>query len=197
MRIHKASIPLLYSSIYYLPQSYIVNREVFNYEFELVRKELFHCLENFSELVFIDTETNGNSSSIAILQEVDLIVVNLNQDVEAWKNFFENYYSLVEKCVFLIGQYQHELGWDVTRLRHKFHVARNQIGVVPYNLELQSAMNDGRMLQFLNRNYLRNSQTEVEMLIRELKRSASMIRENIILKKGKYEGLASVEQMTQ
>ena len=29
--IRKASIPLLYSGIYYLPQSYIVNREVFDY----------------------------------------------------------------------------------------------------------------------------------------------------------------------
>lgn len=177
--IHKASIPLLYSSVFYLPQSYIVNREVFNYEFELVRTELFRCLEQFSDIVFIDTETNGNFSSIAILQEVDLIVVNLSQDIGIWENFFENYRSLLDKSVFLIGQYRPEYGWDMTRIRRKFQVPRNRIGVVPYNMELQSAMGDGRTLQFLNRNYLRNSQPENELLMRELKRSATMLRENI------------------
>lgn len=181
--IHKASVPLLYSSVFYLPQSYIVNREVFNYEFELVRKELFQCLEQFSDFVFIDTETNGNFSSIAILQEVDLIVVNLSQDIEVWDSFFENYRSLAEKAVFLIGQYRPEYGWDMTRIRRKFQLPRNRIGVVPYNMELQSAMGDGRTLQFLNRNYQRNSQPENELLMRELKRSASMIRENILKRK--------------
>lgn len=178
--IHKASVPLLYSSIFYLPQSYIVNKEVFNYEFELVHTELFRCLEQFSNHVFIDTETNGNSSSIAILQEADLLVVNLNQDIASWKSFFGNYQSLAEKCVFLIGQYRPEFGWDMTRIRRKFRIPRNRLGVIPYNMELQSAMSDGRTLQFLNRNYLRNSHSENELLMRELKRSASMLRENII-----------------
>lgn len=178
--IHKASVPLLYSSIFYLPQSYIVNREVFNYEFELVRSELFQCLEKFSDFVFVDTETNGNSSSIAILQDVDLIVVNLNQDIASWESFFENYRSLTEKAVFLIGKYRPEYGWDMIRIRRKFQIPRNRIGVVPYNMELQSAMGDGRTLQFLNRNYLKNSQPENELLMRELKRSASMLRENIV-----------------
>lgn len=177
--IHKASVPLLYSSIFYLPQSYIVNKEVFNYEFELVHKELFQCLERFSDMVFIDTETNGNLSSIGILQEVDLIVVNLSQDIASWNAFFDNYQALVEKSVFLIGQYQPEFGWNMTRIRRRFQIPRNRIGVIPYNMEMQSAMRDGKTLQFLNRNYLKNSQPENELLMRELKRSASMIRENI------------------
>ncbi len=177
--IRKASIPLLYSSILYLPQSYIVNREVFNYEFELVRAELFRCLEEVSELIFIDTETNGNVSSNAILEEADLIVVNLPQKPVIWEEFFENYASILDKCVFLVGMYQPDMKFDLIRIRKKFQIPRNQIGTVPYNLELQDAMKEGHTLQFLNRNYVKASDVENEVLMKELKRSAGMLRENI------------------
>lgn len=85
--IRRASIPLLYSSIYYLPQSYIVNREVFDYEFELAHKDLFRCLENISDMVFIDTESKGNASSVQILEEADIVVVNIDQEQAAWDDF--------------------------------------------------------------------------------------------------------------
>lgn len=177
--IRKASIPLLYSSILYLPQSYIVNREVFNYEFDLVRDELFRCLESVSEMIFIDTEPNGNISSNSILEEADLIVVNLPQKPALWKEFMEQYSSILKKCVFLVGKYQPDIKFDLIRIRDEFHIARNQIGTVPLNLELQEAMKEGRILQFLNRNYVKPSDAENEFLMRELKRSAGMLRENL------------------
>ncbi len=181
--IRKASVPLLYSSILYLPQSYIVNREVFNYEFELVRTELFRCLEEVSDMIFIDTESNGNVSSNAILEEADLIVVNLPQKPVVWKDFFENYSSVLDKCVFLVGKYQPDMKFDLIRIRREFQIPRNQIGTVPYNLELQDAMKDGHTLQFLNRNYMRCSGQENELFMKELKRSAGMLRENVSRKR--------------
>ena len=36
--IQHTAIPLLFQNLFYLPQSFIVNRDVFNYEFELVRE---------------------------------------------------------------------------------------------------------------------------------------------------------------
>lgn len=186
--IRRASIPLLYSSIYYLPQSYIVNKEVFNYEFDLVHKDLFQCLERFSDIVYIDTESNGNASTIQILQEADLIVVNMNQELASWEDYFENYESLLHKSVFLVGRYQREYSWSVLKLRRKFQIPRDRIGAIPYNMELQAAMQEGRMLQFLNRNYLRNIHVENEYLMREMKRSAVMLKENM-LKTGKVKAI--------
>lgn len=177
--IHKSSIPLFYSDIFYLPQSYIVNKEVFNYEFELVRGKLFDCLERFSDLVMIDTETNGNVSSVSILQEVDLIVVNMDQDLATWNRFFQDYPSLAEKSVFLIGKYQPELHWNLTKLRRRFQVPRSRIGAVPYNMELKSAMENGRLIQFLNRNYPKRIHPENESLMRELSRSSRMLLDQI------------------
>lgn len=186
--IRRASIPLLYSSIYYLPQSYIVNKEVFNYEFELVHKDLFQCLERFSDIVYIDTESTGNASTIQILQEADLIVVNMDQELASWEDYFENYESLFRKSVFLIGRYQREYSWSVLKLRRRFQIPRDRIGAIPYNMELQTAMQEGRMLQFLNRNYLRNIHADNEYLMREMKRSAVMLKENM-LKTGKVKAI--------
>ncbi len=177
--IRRASIPLLYSSIHYIPQSYIVNKEVFNYEFELVYHDLFRCLEGLSDIVFIDTEPVGNASTLHILQEADLVVVNVNQDLGMWEDFFENYESLQDRSVFLIGRYQKEYRWDALKLRRQFHIPRNRIGVIPYNMELQDAMHEGHMLQFLNRNYIRNIHADNAYLMREIKRCAVMLKENM------------------
>ena len=49
--IQHTAIPLLFQNLFYLPQSFIVNRDVFNYEFELVRETLFQCLEEAADLL--------------------------------------------------------------------------------------------------------------------------------------------------
>lgn len=164
--IHKASIPVLASSMFYIPQGRIVNKEVFNYEFNLVQTELFQALEQFSDYVFIDTERNQNLSSSVILSEADLIVVNLNQDTVHLQEFFENYSSIQERAVYVIGNYRPESKWDISRICKEFHIGSDRIGVVPYNMEMAEAMACGRLLQFLNRNYYKASDSENEYLIR-------------------------------
>ncbi len=178
--VRKAGISLLYSNMLYLPQSYIVNKEVFNYEFELVRTRLFQCLEKAADMIYIDTEANGNASSISILNEADLIVVNLNQDLSSWEQLMEEYPSVAEQCVFLVGCYQNESRANLRLLRRKFKIERERIGVVPYNLDLQLAMQDGRLLQFINRSYLQENNYENAYFMQELKRSSAMIRENVV-----------------
>lgn len=178
--IRQTAIPLLYTSMYYLPQSYIVNREVFNYEFNLVREKLFHCLEETSDFIFIDTETNQNLSSNSILSEADLIVVNLPQDPQIMDNFFDHYTSIREKGVFLIGEYQKEYAWNLRRICYRYHISRDRIGVIPYNMELEESLRQGRLLQFLNRNYYQASGRENDYFIRQTKKASMMVRQNLL-----------------
>ena len=177
--IRKASIPLLYSSIYYLPQSYIVNREVFDYEFELAHKDLFQSLESISDMVFIDTESRGNASSVQILEEADLVVVNIDQDKEDWDDYFENYASMLEKSVFLIGRYEKENPFNLELIQRQYHIPRGKMAVITYNIDLHIAANEGRMIPFLNRNYLKSSRAENEYLMGEVKRAVIMLKENM------------------
>lgn len=178
--IRQISIPLLYTNMYYLPQSYIVNREVFNYEFDLVREELFRSLEEISDYVFIDTETNQNLSSNTILSDADMIVVNLRQDPVMLDEFFENYSSVREKAVYLLGEYQPEIAWNLRRICYRYRISRDQIGVVPYNIELEESMNQGRVLQFLNRNYYKASGRENDYFMRQVRKASLMVRQNLL-----------------
>lgn len=178
--LHHASIPLLFSSMYYLPQGRIVNKEVFNYEFHLVQKKLFQSLERISDYIFIDTETNQNLSSKIILSESDLIVVNLNQDPVQIQKFFRQYTSIQEKAVYLIGGYQPELPWNIGRICKEFQIPREKTGIIPYNPELVDAASKGHLLQFLNRNYYKASDYENEYLIRYAKKAGRMIRKNLV-----------------
>lgn len=178
--LRHASIPLLFSSMYYLPQGRIVNKEVFNYEFNLVQKELFMLLEAISDYVFIDTETNQNLSSTTILSECDLVVVNLDQDPVHLKEFFQNYTSMQEKAVYLIGNYKPESSWNISRICKEFYIPKGKIGIMPYNMDMAGAAKSGHLLQFLNRNYYKASDRECEYLMRYAKRASQMIRKNII-----------------
>ena len=177
--IRKASIPLLYSSIYYLPQSYIVNREVFDYEFELAHKDLFQSLESISDMVLIDTESRGNASSVQILEEADIVVVNIDQDKDAWDDYFEHYSSMLGKSVFLIGQYEKENSFDRECIHRQYHIPKDKMAVIPYNVDLHIAANEGRMIPFLNRNYLKSSRAENEYYMGEVKRAVIMLKENM------------------
>lgn len=178
--LHNASIPLLFSSMYYLPQGRIVNREVFNYEFSLVQEKLFSVLETISDYIFIDTETNQNLSSTTILSQSDLIVVNLDQNPVHLKEFFQNYTSMQEKAVYLIGSYKPELPWNISRICKEYHIPKEKVGIIPFNMDLAVAAESGHLLQFLNRNYYKQSDSECEYLMRYAKRASQMIRKNVI-----------------
>lgn len=177
--VKEALTPLLFSSMNYLPQSRIVNKEVFDYEFNLVHKELFHALEEIAEFVFVDTETNQNLSSHLILDSADLIVVNLTQNPEEVKYFFENYSALQEKSVFLIGNYVPEFSWSLSRICKEFRISYSKVGVIPMNLELNTALAQGRLLNFLNLNYYMPSGKENGYFIRYLKRAEAMVLRNL------------------
>lgn len=177
--VHQTAIPLLFQDLFYLPQSYIVNRDVFNYEFELVREALFQCLEEFSDMLFVDTETNRNLSSISILSDADIIVVNLRQDPVMLTEFFENYSAMQDKTVFLLGKYQQEHTWNLRRICYRYHISRERIGVIPYNMEFEEAMRQGRLLQFLNRNSEGKTGKENAYFMRQVKHAASMLLSRI------------------
>lgn len=156
------------------------SNEVFNYEFSLVYKELFYNLELFSDNVFIDTERNENLSSNTILYEADMVVVNLLQDKASLREFFDNYSSIQEKAVYLIGSYQPELLFNYRRICYEYHIPKDKIGIIPYNIELLESMSQGRVVQFLNRNYEKASCRENEYFMRHCKKSSIMVKKNLL-----------------
>lgn len=82
--------------------------------------------------------------------------------------------------MYLIGNYQPEAEWDVSRICQEFHIPKGRIGIIPFNMEMAESMAQGRLLQFLNRNYYRASDSENDYLIRYAKKASQMVRRNVV-----------------
>ena len=118
----------------------------------------------------------GNTlSSKIILQEADLIVVNLSQNPYILEDFFENYRSLIDKSVYLLGNYTPESKYTKGYILRKYHIPRERIATIPYNVEFHDALNSGSVISFLNQNYQCKRKDENYYFIREVKRAVEMI----------------------
>lgn len=178
--LKKTQIPLLFNRLFYLPQSYVVNRDVFDYEFGQAYGKLFECLERNADYVFIDTEKNKNLSSGIILSDADLVVVNLCQDEDALNDFFTEHPSMREKAIFLIGLYQPENPWSYQRIVYEYNIKVKQVAVIPFNLELRDAVLRGRVLQFISQNMESPSLDENAYFIRQCKKAVCMLRNRVM-----------------
>lgn len=52
--------------------------------------------------------------------------------------------------------------------------------MIPFNMEMAESMAQGRLLQFLNRNYYKASDSENEYLLRYAKKASKMVRKNVV-----------------
>ena len=132
-------------------------------------------LEEVSEYIFIDTESNQNLSTKQILFDADIVVVNLTQNPDNIRDFFENYTSIREKAIYIVGKYRPERKWTRKRISYEYNVPRNRIGIMPYTIELEYAIDAGRLQQYLCSNYMRATSRENEFFIRHCKKNAKLV----------------------
>ncbi len=176
--LHETMVPLLYQGMYYLPQSCVVNREVFQYNFQEVEKSLFQCLRQFAANVYIDLESYGNPSTLRILQDASTqVVICMDQDINHWEKLFSAYQPLTRRAFFILGGYIPEYRWNMTEIRKRFRIPVERIGAIPYNLELEQAMETGRLLQFVNRTSRGKRSRENAYFVRKTKECALRLHE--------------------
>lgn len=161
--------------LYFLPGSHIMDGAFFSHEFGRVMKPLFLMLEDFCENVFIDTGGANNESTGMILEEADLVVANISQDPSGIQDFFGQHGNLLDKTVFLIGGYQKESRYNLENLVRRYPIHRKNIGVIPYNVELHDAIQEGRLVSFLTRNYRKERSETHGYFMEELKKASALI----------------------
>lgn len=169
------SLKFLDNRIYYLPKKCNMNQEYFEFELNQVIKPLMECLARNFDFVFVDTAYNNTLSTKSILEGADLVVVNLCQNKILLDHFFSNYESLVEKSYFLIGCYQEEARYNLKNIRRRYQIPKNQIGIIPYNLEFSESVNNGTLIQYLMRNFSCSREDENYFFISQVKEAAQEI----------------------
>lgn len=144
---------IIQQHLYYIPQSGVINSELFDYEFDYNCTVLFHMIEENTDLSYIDTAPFNNLSTKTILEEADLIVVNLYQNQEYLENFFQNFSSLVPKAIFVIGNYSTKSKLSCKRISGLFNIPMDLISPVPYNERFTMACRIGSAPEFIKSNY--------------------------------------------
>jgi hypothetical protein len=151
--IKEVSIEILSDSLYYIPPYQITNYKIFEYDLYGNIKHVLNTLESFADITYIDTSYQNSLSSKIILDEADLIVVNFIQDTSAIKNFFDNYSSILSKCVFLISNYHKESEININKIFKAHLINRSSVTTISYNTEYEEAVSRGAIVEFLFRNY--------------------------------------------
>lgn len=179
--IKDGSLEILSNSLYYIPQNYVTNSEIFDYDLYGCINHVLEVLEKFADITYIDTSNKSNLSSKIILEEVDLVVVNLVQNSSMIKNFFENYSSILSKCVFLISSYHKESSLNINKISKANLINKANIAIIPYNVDYQEAVSQGTIVEFLSRNYNCKRKTPNYNFVNEVKKAAYMIIRNVEL----------------
>ncbi len=176
--IKEASLEILDNSLYYIPVSYQINQETFDYNLYGNIKDILDAMEGFADVTYIDTSNQNNLSSKIILEEVDLVVVNLIQNSSMIQYFFDNYSSILNKCVFLISNYNKNSRLNLDQISKAHSIGKPNIAAIPYNIEYQEAVSRGTVVEFLSRNYTCKRKSPNYDFIREVKKAAAMIMKN-------------------
>lgn len=167
-------LEIMEGRLFYIPQ--ILFKD-YAYELNLWNKlfPLVHEISNSESLVIVDTEFNSNRSSIQILNDVELVIVNLKQDIDSVIEFFQNYSSLIDKAVFVIGKYKRCREDKLKKMLFDKGVKKERIGVILYNDEFQIALEEGRGVEFIISHYKCKRGSYNYTFIRELKNTTRMI----------------------
>lgn len=171
----QVSVSFLHNNIRYIPQSPIVNKEVFAYQMQQMLFPILNYLEQTADFVSIDAESNGNASTSMILSQADAVVVNLSQNPWALEQYFTNYASLQHKAVYIIGNYRADKEYTLDKILKDFPVNKERIGIIPHSEEFSDALHHGRLIGFLARNYRCGNFHKNYPLIRECKKCAQII----------------------
>lgn len=164
--------------LFYLPTDNKSAEEIEYYmEREAVRAMI--CMEQLSDMVFVDTTSAPLASSRKILQQTDLVVVNLSQNQQLLDHFFRNYSSIQQRAFYLIGNY--DINSQLTRgeIMKRYHIPGSQLGVIPHNAGFSDAISNGRLIPFMLKNYQCSQDSANYEFIVAVKEAAELFRYQI------------------
>lgn len=174
--ISDAAMEAVAEKLFYIPQSNTGNKEVFEYELNRILDILLKELNQFAQMVLIDTAIADNLTTKTILETADLIVMNLCQDPFVLADCFKRFGIVRNKCFYLLGNYDRYSRYTVKYVMRRFDIPKDRIAVIPYNTAFRDAMSMGKMVPFLSRNATCQKQDENYYFIKELKRASQMIQ---------------------
>lgn len=165
--------------LYYIPQSGVINSELFDFELHNNLSQLISIIEKNTDICLINTRQQNHLSSKVILNEADLIVINLIQDPDYLEDFFKDFNSLIPKSLFIIGNYSPKSIMSCKRISRTYELPLEKISAIPYNEYFHVACQYGGAKEFLNSNYFCQRESTHYRFIHGVRKTAHMISKRI------------------
>ncbi len=181
--IYDNVIQVRHTNLYYMPaskRSKAQQEKEFEGEFLL---ELLRGLTEFNGIHFFDCISGFNQIQELLFQESDVIAVNICQGQENIDEFME-YRQLREKAVFIVGRYDRESRENLANIRRRYNIARDSIGIIPYNIHFHDALCEGRLVPFVGKAIFHRKTDEDYDFIASLFETT-----NMVLRRAGYDGI--------
>lgn len=103
------------------------------------------------EYLLIDTACGYGLGSQKILEEAEVTVIVFPSNRECIDTFFQSEAGLWENSFFILGNYQTVPSCRPSYLTKRYHIPKERIGVIPYDVGFEQAMREGNTISFVTR----------------------------------------------
>lgn len=162
--IRRCAVNYAHDRLFYLPHGYIRNMDILDYRLAKNMNKLLDCLERYFDTVYVDAFSAENARMQTMLESADVIVVNLNQNSSVLRHFFRNFSTFKEKAVYLLGNYYNTSHNSIIEVRRKYQIPKERIYAMPYCREAAEAESQGKIADFISKNYLSPSISNREFI---------------------------------
>ncbi len=139
------------TSMYYIPTSKQINVNCEEREMGKSVEIIMDKLSRVGDINFIDSINGNRYISRKILRNADVIVYNVHQGLDGISELVKNE-KLLKKTVFLVGRYDNDSKENLTIIRKKYGIKKDQIAVIPYNISYHDSIQDGKVVSFISKN---------------------------------------------
>lgn len=161
--------------LYYLPGTYKHNREVFEHHLLNHLELVLEAAEYFGENLFLDCSGESGMVCERIMELADVIVINVPQNPHQIEKLPSLILGKEEKLIYLIGQHNEKSKYHINNIRRRYHIPKEQIAAIPYNVEFDDALSEGKSVRFLEQNLSVKKKDFNYELIQELREATELI----------------------
>ena len=147
--LYENTIPVKDTLIGYIPVSKRTTIGINNRELNYFSKKIFEVLNHSNQLNFIDCINGDIPVSKTILKSADVVVINLSQGMNLFSLNIDK--EILKKAVFLIGKYDENSKENISRICKKYGIDRNDIAIIPYNIQFNDAIHEGKLVSYLSK----------------------------------------------
>lgn len=166
------------SNLLYMPGSIRNNPDLFRQKFQCVSQRFLEALKGLDKLIFIELDSGMEGLGRHMLNLLDLIVINIGQGRTSLYDL-KKQPEFTEKSLFLMGRYDSNSKYNVKNLIRRYHIDQESVAVIPYSVKYQDSVNEGKTMEFVDRNYQCLKHEEDFSFFKEAEKASKMILKRV------------------